>query len=245
MVRRRAAYVIDETAGWLARRLHRRSSPHPNTRRELSLYLGKQIAELFPPPPGLPNVTMHRRWKFGRFKCDDLTFASFHEPICPKFRIRHELDYETNHTVHVRWFRHRSRARRPTLIYLHSWMYPETVFDEFTLVPRLARTLGVDIARLQLPYHGKRKPAHSIFHGELFWSADLVRSVEAIRQSVMDTRTLLGWLQERRGLEVGVVPLGADPVDADRDGTAAVLAARRGCARGLPCGGLGVGGDGV
>ena len=47
------------------------------------------------------------------------------------------------------------------------------------------------------------------------------------------------------GRQVGVVPLGADAVDADRQRAPAVLAARRGGAGRLAGGGLGVGGDGV
>jgi len=84
-------------------------------------------------------------------------------------------------------------------------MYPETFVDEFVLMPRLAKTLEIDIARMQLPYHGKRKPARSIYHGELFWTADMVRSLEAVRQSVHDVRTLIQWFTETHRIATGMI----------------------------------------
>ena len=44
----------------------------------------------------------------------------------------------------------------------------------------------------------------SLFHGEFFWTGDLVRSIEAVRQSCIDARSLVAWLRAARLREVGV-----------------------------------------
>jgi len=136
--------------------------------------------------------------------CHALRFESAHQPLCPVFDRRHREEYVANQTVHVRWVRHPTGDARATLIFLHSWMQPWTPFEDRLLLEHLARKLRVDVARMALPYHGHRKPQDSLYDGEYFWTADLVRTFEAIRQSVIDVRTLLGWLEAQTQREVGV-----------------------------------------
>ncbi|MCP4518480.1 MAG: alpha/beta hydrolase family protein [Delftia sp.] len=62
------------------------------------------------------------------------------------------------------------------------------------------------------PYHGARKPAGARFGGEYFVSSDLLRTVEACRQAVLDARATLTWLlDEADGGPVGItgISLGA------------------------------------
>ncbi len=200
----RISRFLDETASSLAGVLHRQSPPHPNTLDQLHAYQGLTPAELLPEPPVPPRVTIRPRWNTNEFLCEDLSFASPHQPLCEDFRRRHQAEYQANSTVHVRWIRHLARPDRPTLIYLHSWMQPDFKWEERQLLPGLARKLGVHIARMQLPYHGLRRPAGSRFHGEYFWTADLVRTIEAIRQSVVDARALIGWMDETGQGPVGI-----------------------------------------
>ena len=58
-------------------------------------------------------------------------------------------------------------------------------------MPWATRMLGADIVHLDLPFHARRKPRAALVHGSFYWSADLVRTLEAVRQSVMDVRTLV------------------------------------------------------
>jgi len=51
---------------------------------------------------------------------------------------------------------------------------------------------------VHLPYHYARRPAGT-FSGELSVTPDLVRTIEGVRQSVMEMRILLTWLQEHGG----------------------------------------------
>jgi len=65
----------------------------------------------------------------------------------------------------------------------------------------------MEIVQLQPPYHGRRKPRSSRFDGELYWTADVVRSIESLRQTLLDARTLLAWMQRDSPGPVGVCGL--------------------------------------
>jgi dienelactone hydrolase len=126
-------------------------------------------------------------------------------PICPHYRARHASEYFLNQRVTARWIHPRSGPRRSALIYVHGWLEPGPWIEEAVLLPRLHDELGVDVLHIQLPFHGSRNPRSALFHGEFFWSADLVRTVEAVRQSVIDVRTLMAWLRAVHGYEeIGV-----------------------------------------
>lgn len=71
----------------------------------------------------------------------------------------------------------------------------------------MAELLDVEVVQLQPPYHGRRTPRDSRFGGEWYWTADLVRSLEAVRQNLLDARTLLSWLRAADPRPVGVMGL--------------------------------------
>jgi hypothetical protein len=83
-------------------------------------------------------------------------------------------------------------------------MQPETVIEELTLLSGMAGSLGMEIVHLQPPYHGRRTPRGSAYGGERFWSADVVRSFEAMRQTLLDARTLLSVMLAESPAPVGV-----------------------------------------
>ncbi len=204
------ARAVDGVASFFGRLVLRRSPPSPNTLVHLGGYRDRTPDELFAAPDALPHVTVTRRWRFAGLECRHLAFPSQHQPIAVAFRERHATDYQLNNRVHVRWLTHRDERPRPTMVLLHSWMQPDTVLEELTLLPWLARRLDVNVARMQLPYHGRRRPECSRIDGELFWTADLVRTFEAIRQSVIDARSLVSWLlaNETHAVGAGGLSLG-------------------------------------
>jgi hypothetical protein len=71
----------------------------------------------------------------------------------------------------------------------------------------MALLLDVEVIQMQPPYHGRCAPRDSRFSGELYWTADLVRSVEALRQTLLDARTLLSCLLADDPRPVGVTGL--------------------------------------
>jgi pimeloyl-ACP methyl ester carboxylesterase len=135
---------------------------------------------------------------------ETLTWHSQHVPLCPHYRARHAGEYARNQTVTARWVHPGAGPRRRAIIYVHGWLEPGPWVEEAVLLPKLYDTLAADVLHVQLPFHGARNPKSALFHGEFFWSADLVRSVEAVRQSCIDARTLLAWLRAQGYTEVGV-----------------------------------------
>jgi pimeloyl-ACP methyl ester carboxylesterase len=196
---------LDDLAGVVAGVAQRLAPRSRNTIDALRAYETQSIEALFPPPARVPaDARVRRRWALPGMVSEDISFASLHEPLDPGFRLRYERDDVEAHTVWARRLRPAGSGARPRLLYIHGYMQPETVIEEFVLLATLARRFHVEVVQLQPPYHGRRKPSRSWFHGDLYWTGDVVRSVEALRQSLLDARTLLGWMLAESDRPVGV-----------------------------------------
>jgi dienelactone hydrolase len=195
---------LDDVTGVLVRPLQLlRTRPH-NTIDRLSAYEGVSREELFPAPHELPRVRSRGRWSLPGFDNEDLFFASLHEPIEPLFAKHYHSRSRRFQTVYARRIRPKGTEGHTRMLYIHGYMQPETVVEELTLLSGMARSLGMEIVHLQPPYHGRRTPRGSAYGGERFWSADVVRSFEAIRQTLLDARTLLSVMLEESPAPVGV-----------------------------------------
>ena len=197
----------DDLAGGLVLLAQRLARPVENTLAEIEVYRGLARHRLFPRPRRVPDVRLERRWSVPGLVSEDLAFPSAHRPLAKQFRRRYEADYPENHTVYARRLRPRGARQRPRLLYIHGYMQPETYFEELSLLAGMALYLGVEIVQVQPPYHGRRSPGSARFGGEYYWTADLVRSVEALRQSVLDTRSLLSWMLREDDRPVGLMGL--------------------------------------
>lgn len=198
---------LDDMTGMLVRPLQALRAPPLNTIEHLVAYDGVCRKELFPPPGRLPRLRKKSRWSLPGFDNEDLTFASLHDPIEPIFRAYYHERVRRIQTVYARRIRPVGTEGRPRILYIHGYMQPETVLEELTLLSGMARSMGVEIVHMQPPYHGRRKPRRSPYDGELFWSADVVRSFEAMRQTILDARTLLSVMLEESPGPVGVTGL--------------------------------------
>ncbi len=197
----------DLLVGGLSRVFWANARPVADTLGDLDVYRNRAVDELFPAPHETPHPTITSRWRLPGLVSENLTFRSLHEPLEPKFRRRYEEQYRATHTVFARRIRPATAQRRPRLLYLNGYMQPETYVEEFTLLTSIAIGLNVEVIEVQAPHHGRRASRESRFSGELYWTADLVRSMEALRQTVLDVRTLLHWLQEQDDRPVGVAGL--------------------------------------
>ncbi|MGD8317916.1 MAG: alpha/beta hydrolase family protein [Myxococcales bacterium] len=198
---------LDDMTGLLVRPLQvLRARPH-NTLDRLATYEGLSRGELFPSPDRLPRVRAKSRWSLPGFDNEDLSFASLHDPIEPIFRAHYHERVRRLHTVYARRIRPKEAEGRPRILYIHGYMQPETVIEEITLLSGMARSMRMEIVHMQPPYHGRRKPRSSPYDGELFWSADVVRSFEAMRQTIFDARTLLSVMLQESSAPVGVMGL--------------------------------------
>jgi len=178
-----------------------------DTRADLAAYEARGLDVLFPAPETTPPVTVTTRWWVPGLVSEDVVLPSLHEPLAPAFRARWRTDYPETQTIYARRLRPASAARRPRLLYLHGYMQPESLVEEIALLATMALQLNVEIVQLQPPYHGRRAPQATRLGGELYWTADLVRSIEALRQNLLDARTLLGWLLAEDPRPVGVMGL--------------------------------------
>ncbi len=179
---------------------------HPvrNTLDDLAVYEGRPVEELFPPPKRVPDMSVSERWRLPGLISEDIRFRSLYVPLEPKFRRRYREHYREAHDVCARRIRPAAARRRPRLLYLHGYMQPETYIEELALLATMALQLNVEVIQMQFPYHGRRTPRGSFFSGELYWTADLVRSFEALRQTLLDARTLLSCLLRDDDRPVGI-----------------------------------------
>ena len=194
----------DEVTGALARVLQLLRPRARNTLDRLGAYEGVGLETLFPAPGRVPEVTRRRRWRLARLESEDLVFRSLHDPLEPDFRRYYHARRRRIHTVYARRIRPGAYPGRPRLLYIHGYMQPETVLEEAALLATMALMLEMEVVQLQPPYHGRRKPRVSLVDGELYWTADLVRSMESLRQTLLDARTLLAWMRSESSAPVGV-----------------------------------------
>lgn len=183
-----------------------RSRPR-DTLERLKVYEGLSVEALFPAPTVLPAVRSQRRWKLPGVQSEDLVFDSLYEPIEPYFARHYHRRRRRIQTVYARRIRPRHSGGRARLIYVHGYMQPETLIEELLLLRTMASMLDVEVIQLQPPYHGRRKPRRSPYDGELFWTADVVRSFEALRQTMFDARLLLSILKSERSGPIGITGL--------------------------------------
>lgn len=202
---------IDRVAGQLSRILHGVRGPEHNTVADLGPYLDLPAGEFFPVPP-LPAKVRESGSRFrDTLRVTTLSWPSGHQILCDRYRARYERDYGAIHTVIGRWLRPDGARRRECLLYIHGWLEPGSWVEEAFVFPRFTRELGVDVLHVALPFHGSRNPKGALFSGEHFWTADLVRSFEGIRQAIWDVRSALAWLRSEgyERVTVSGVSLGA------------------------------------
>lgn len=197
---------LDEVVGLGSRALFLLASESEASFGRLDRYRRAALPRLFP-APGEPNVTVRKRWTVGGLVGEELRFRSSYRPLDDEFRRLWEHEYGECVIASARRVRHLDGRRRPTLLYLHGWLQPETAMEEALILTQLALRLDLDVVQLQPPYHGRRQPRGSRFSGELYLSADLLRTLEAIRQNVIEARELTSWLIAAGHGPVGVTGL--------------------------------------
>lgn len=195
--------TVDKVIGAASRFLHVRPARH-NTLGQLGPYLELPPAELFP-EPALPERMDVRRTPVDKaLHTSTISWRSSHRVLDAAYRQRHEGPYSRNLTAWGRWLRPAGAKRKTCVIYVHGWLEPGSWAEEATLFKHWSRVLDIDIVHVSLPFHGKRAPRNSLFSGEFFWTADLVRTVEGVRQAVCDARTMMAWLREQGYERIGV-----------------------------------------
>jgi len=99
--------------------------------------------------------------------------------------------YPKNNTVHGRYFPAESNGR--AVLVLPQW---NADAGGHLRLARMLNSFGLSALRLSLPYHDLRMPPE-IERADYMLSANVGRTIQAVRQAVIDCRAALDWLQER------------------------------------------------
>jgi hypothetical protein len=110
-----------------------------------------------------------------------------------------------NNTARARYFPARKpRTKRPraAVVVLPQW---NAQADSHVEACRIFNALGLSALRLTLPYHLERRPPE-LERADYLVSANLGRTIESMRQAVLDTRAAVQWLKRHAGYErVGIL----------------------------------------
>ena len=119
---------------------------------------------------------------------------------------------------HSRWFEIQSFEKTPyypenNMVYLYDHPAPAAVgnilllhglFDDnmfnYAFLIRLLNEMNFNVFFMIHPYHFQRKPAASMFSGEFFFSADIYRTQNALKQAIYDVEACLQWINHHNTL---------------------------------------------
>ena len=108
--------------------------------------------------------------------------------------------YPENDIMHARWFP-AARDRGRAILVLPQW---NSGADAHIGLAKLLNKFGISALRLTMAYHAERKPAETE-RADYHVSSNLGRTIHACRQTVIDTRACLDWLQRRGYSRLGIL----------------------------------------
>jgi dienelactone hydrolase len=117
-------------------------------------------------------------------------FLRFTSPVVTPF--------PENNLVNARWFP--ARGRRAVVLLPH-WNSDAISYSSLC---RVLNWMGVAVLRLSMPYHDIRRPAE-IDRADYAVSANIGRTLDAVRQGVVDVRCCLDWLESQGYNRLGIV----------------------------------------
>jgi dienelactone hydrolase len=103
-----------------------------------------------------------------------------------------------NNLVNARWFP--AKGRRAVVLLPH-WNADALAYNSLCKVLNL---LGISVLRLSMPYHDIRMPAE-IRRADYAVSANIGRTLDAVRQGVVDIRCCLDWLEQQGKSQLGLI----------------------------------------
>jgi dienelactone hydrolase len=106
--------------------------------------------------------------------------------------------YPENNLANARWFP--ARGRRAVVLLPH-WNADAIAY---TALCKVLNLLNVAVLRLSIPYHDIRMPAE-IRRADYAVSANIGRTLDAVRQGVVDIRCCLDWLEQQGYTQLGLI----------------------------------------
>jgi hypothetical protein len=108
--------------------------------------------------------------------------------------------YHENNTTHALWFP-KPHDHGRVVIVLPQW---NSGPDGHVGLARLLNRFGVSALRMTMAYHAERKPAETA-RADYHVSSNVGRTIHAGRQSVLDVRACVDWLERRGYNRIGVL----------------------------------------
>lgn len=105
-----------------------------------------------------------------------------------------------NNVARARFFPAAGKRRRAVVL-LPQWNADPA---SHVALCRLLNRLGITALRLTLPYHAGRRPAE-MQRAEHLVSANIGRTIQSVRQAVLDARAAVRWLRHRGYEHIGVL----------------------------------------
>ncbi len=106
--------------------------------------------------------------------------------------------FAENNLVNARWFP--ARGRRAVVLLPH-WNSDAISYNALC---RVMNWMGIAVLRLSMPYHDIRRPAE-IDRADYAVSANIGRTLDSVRQGVIDVRCCLDWLEGQGYNRLGIV----------------------------------------
>ncbi|HYX30251.1 MAG TPA: hypothetical protein VE863_17040 [Pyrinomonadaceae bacterium] len=109
-----------------------------------------------------------------------------------------------NNLVRARLFtprKERKHKPRAAVVVLPQWNAQP---DSHVEACRIFNGLGMTALRLTLPYHEERRP-NDIERAEHLVSSNIGRTIQSMRQAVLDTRAAVRWLKQQRFERIGIL----------------------------------------
>jgi len=127
----------------------------------------------------------------------DLEFQSCYQPKHPSVAEIFDAS-QSNQRFHVRWWRHEKPAAA-TIIAIHGLQMGDQRVNALAFLPGVFYRAGLDIALVELPFHGRRS-GNAVFPGP-----NLILTNEALAQTISDLRQLKLYLATQTDAPCGVL----------------------------------------
>lgn len=152
------------------------------------------IDSLFEAPRQFVKPTLTHVHGFPDGSVLDLRFSS----QFPLSGWPHDPDYvgtEENTTSYVRlWSHETQKPSRLTVVAIHGWTMGDQRVNSLAFLPGVLYRLGFNVALVELPFHGRRKPSGLPDDVPLFPSVDPIRTCLSIAHALYDLRLLREYL---------------------------------------------------
>lgn len=105
-----------------------------------------------------------------------------------------------NNTVYAKYFPHETNKKSAVLVLPHWNAKAGTYFD----LCKIFNKIGFSGLRMTLPYHEERMPP-DLNRADYLVAPNVGRTLQSLRQAVVDTRAAVGWLKQQGYEKIGIV----------------------------------------